>query len=295
MILQLIVISTVLSRIDSFKVSDNFLQCIRKTNVVSLNKKCISQNGSYDVECLNYSKHLKEINDDDFGVVNGPSGREVVYSTGKELYSTKCAKVNSIEIITSPDKCSRDLELRFDYKGQSYVGFLTKNGIIRNNSLQTNCPDSYETFIKIKNFFFIKFRNKIIIKDENDIVKFELNNANILYYKFFEFFKMVYNEYLTNVIAFFILMILVLILFKKILSRKREFLELLRLFFKKGNNDLDDSIIILETVPVKNREINTKRNRRDNCVQFIDHDFLELEKSNNTRSLKKNSKKYSNK
>jgi hypothetical protein len=294
MLLKLFVIIELLTRIEGFKISDNFIQCNRKTNQV-FNKKCISQNGSNEIDCLNYSKQLKEINDDEFGVVNGPNGKEVIYANGKERYATKCAKVDSIEIITCPEKCSRDLELRFNYKGQSYVGFLTKNGIIRNNSLQTNCPENYETFIKIKNFFIIKFRNKIIIKDENDIVKFELNNTNIILDKFSEFFVMVYKEYFKNIIVFFIIMTLIFILLKKFLSKKQKFSKLFGLFFKQKNNDLDDSIIILESVPVQNRPINTKRKSKDKCVQFIDYDLLESEKPKSTRSNKNKSNKQLNK
>jgi hypothetical protein len=130
--------------------------------------------------------------------------------------------------LSVPKSIRYDLELRFDYKSQNYVGFLTKSGIIRNSSLQTACPDSYQAFIKIKNFFIIKFRNKIIFKDENDIVNFELNNTNVVLYKISEFLKMIYKEYLTNIMIFFILMIFVLILTKKFIFKKRGFTKLLK-------------------------------------------------------------------
>jgi hypothetical protein len=193
--------------------------------------------------------------------------------------------------LSVPKSIRYDLELRFDYKSQNYVGFLTKSGIIRNSSLQTACPDSYQAFIKIKNFFIIKFRNKIIFKDENDIVNFELNNTNVVLYKISEFLKMIYKEYLTNIMIFFILMIFVLILTKKFIFKKRGFSKLLKTLFKR-NNELDNSVIFLESVPVQNQLVNEKRRKsKDKCVQFIDYDMLDSEKPKTTRSLKKQSKK----
>jgi hypothetical protein len=101
MFLELIVFSSFLSQIEGLRISDNFLQCNQKNNLIGLNRKCISANGSDDIDCLNYLKQLKEINDDDFGIVNGPTGKEVVYAKGKERYATKCAKINTIRFRTS--------------------------------------------------------------------------------------------------------------------------------------------------------------------------------------------------
>jgi hypothetical protein len=189
MLPRIILFQTILSLIGGFKISENFLKCNKKDKVYDFKNNCLTQNRNSLIDnlCQNYSNQFKKIKHDEYAVMYNPNGKEIVYSNGKDIFETFCDKIKTIEVITNPENCHRDLKIQYIQNDQIKTGYLTKYGIIRNNSLQEKCLNNYETFIKIKNFFIIKFKDKIIIKNENDIIKFEVNNENFLFGYFEQF------------------------------------------------------------------------------------------------------------
>lgn len=298
MFIRFLILHMVLSSTQGFKISENFLRCNKKEKPYDLKRKCISENGLTDKLCLISSNHLKAIKHDEYAIVDSLYGKEIVYSNGKDIFETYCDKVNSIVVITNPEKCNRDLPIQYMRNDQSNNGFLTKNGIIRNNSLQEKCSNNYETFIKIKNFFIIKFKDKIIIKDEADIIKFELNKKNILFDYFEQLFKVNnIQNVLSFILAITIVSILIFFFSKKI---KKDSFKIRNFFFKKREQALDESVIILESDHLQNRETNRKRKSKDKCVRVIDYNIDEVKintinKATNTKSSRKSNKNNLNK
>jgi hypothetical protein len=273
---------TILSSIKGFQITENFLQCNKKAKVYDVKSK------------LNLSNQLIAIKRDEYLVINSPDGKkEVVYSNEGDLFETYCNKINAIDVITKPEKCHRDLKIQYVLNDQNNFGFLSKSGIIRNNSLQEKCLDNYETFIKIKNFFIIKFKDKIIIKDENDILKFEVYNKNF-FFDYFEQLIKVINQQHNSIFIVIIIVILILgIFFSK--NIKKYILELRKNFVQKSKHALDDSVIIIESDHnLQNREIIKKGRSKDKCVRYVDYDIDEVKITKNSRSNKKSTKKNLN-
>jgi len=291
MLVRIIILQTILSSFEGFKISESFLQCNKKDKVYDLKSKCLSHNdnGLNEIPCQNYSNQLNAVKNDEYAVINNPNGKEIIYSSGKEIFKTHCKKVEAIEVITNPENCYRDLKIQYMNNDQSNIGFLTKNGIIRNNSLQEKCLNNYDTFIKIKNFFIIKFKNKIVIKDENDIIKFEVNNENILFEYFEQFFKLFNHKYFSSIMAIIIIILFLIICFSKMIKKK--YLKIKEFFVIKTKKSLDDSVIILESDLNLHKQTINKKKSKDKCVRFVDYDIDEVKKTKTTRSNKKSTKK----
>jgi hypothetical protein len=292
MFIRIFVLQTILISIAAFKISERFLHCNRKAKVFDFKNKCIYSNGPNDSLCLNNSNKLKAIRHDEYVAFDSPNGKEIVYSYGKDMFETYCERVDEIEVITNPEKCLRDLKIQYMHNDQSKIGYLTKFGIIRNNSLQEKCSSNYQTFIKIKNFFIIKFKDKIIIKDEKDIINFEVDNKSILFNYFEKIFQVINQQHYSSNVLIIIVFILILCFSKKI---KKYILKIRDFFVKKTNKTLDDSIIILESDhnPQK-REISKRGRNKDKCVRYVDLNIDEVKKTKNTRSNTKNTKKNMN-
>ena len=74
---------------------------------------------------------------------------DVVNASNGDLFSTECQNISAIEIPLEEANCTVDIQVLFDQDGETKIGCLNKEGIIRYDcSLKRdNCSDSsIETF-----------------------------------------------------------------------------------------------------------------------------------------------------
>ena len=74
------------------------------------------------------------------------------------LYRPLCARVDTIEIVSSNNVCHRDIAIHFMVNNVSVIGFLMSNGIIKRESQVIDCQLSVER--NINDYVLITRYNK---------------------------------------------------------------------------------------------------------------------------------------
>ena len=126
-------------------------------------------------QCVNLKNNLRllEKMEDEFLITEDYNKNEIVFfSNHGNVYKPRCAKVNSIEILTNTSTCTRDIAVNFNYNNATLFGFLNVDGIIRRTSNLINCSQAL-TFIPLRN------TNKTIVRKTNRI--FLVNNSILNY------------------------------------------------------------------------------------------------------------------
>lgn len=134
-----------INSIKNFKCS--LLYC-QKTNIlVDLKIQCSRKTLIETLRCTEYYNQLRILlkYDDEYNIINSVDKEDVIFSKNNELYATNCTTIRQIAIPEAINSCTRDLPIYID-NDYKEIAFLTKSGIIRNNSDAIECSNKKEYF-----------------------------------------------------------------------------------------------------------------------------------------------------
>lgn len=150
-----IVLSQILSK-SAIEINQKFHACEPNDGINSLSL-CKRDNINLSNDCTN---HLLKYPLDEFIEYPDNSLKYIYKSNEGNFFNTKCSIVNKINLYRNLDSCFKDVLISFIGKNGITDGFLTKNGVIRKNSIKIECFLKSVTFL-IKNLKFVKYKNMI--------------------------------------------------------------------------------------------------------------------------------------
>ena len=65
--------------------------------------------------------------------------KKAFYFSNKQVFNARCSKISAFEIIESTDICTRELKVRFKIDGQYINGYLTRDAILVEESIEIEC------------------------------------------------------------------------------------------------------------------------------------------------------------
>jgi hypothetical protein len=139
--------------------------------------------------------NILRLHDDEFNYIHLDCNTIVVYSNYGQLYSTMCMLINEISIPFVVDTCTFDLPVYYIRDNIKNPLFLTKTGILRNNTALVRCSQEPSVFSLGKEV--VKVMNKTAkINEKKSIDLLKLinyknkfsNDSHNESYTFFDFY-----------------------------------------------------------------------------------------------------------
>jgi hypothetical protein len=146
---------------------------------------------------INELKANRDQNNNEFKYIYTLNDKKLFLILNQNIYNTKYSKVDSFEIHDKIDSCIRDVMVSFKKDGISQNGYLTKEEIIRTDSVPTECKD--EVFLPMDNNRF-----SLIRKDKNiEIVEKANKKPGITKIKIETEMSMESNSLLQKILTFY--------------------------------------------------------------------------------------------
>jgi hypothetical protein len=143
-----------------------FLTSIARSEIITLNEKFLfcRKNSSeitketfcdlFPNNCLCYNTFIKK--NREYNILKEESKFNVFFSEEEKLFHTFCQKVSQISIQGSPSNCFNDLVCTFRYENRDNLGFLTKDGLIREDTHTIQCNEKIYYFKTLSNIHQLK-------------------------------------------------------------------------------------------------------------------------------------------
>lgn len=156
--------------INSINLNNNFFYCKQVNETISPEIVCENseefgfKRKAKINECITDLNILLNSEDNDNFIKVFVFGNELIlYKYNYIFYLTQCEKIVDIKIEENVKRCTKDLVISYLEKGKKKYRFLSKNGLIRDNSEIIECTRK-PLFYKINSTFVLKLLNKHITK-----------------------------------------------------------------------------------------------------------------------------------
>jgi len=184
----------------NFKIDTRIPFCIQTDEIVDLDSCVQEQELLKKIVCaaeINELKANRDQNNNEFKYIYTLNDKKLFFFLNQNIYNTNCSKVDSFEIHDKIDSCTRDVLVSFKKDGISQNGYLTKEEIIRTDSVPTECKD--EVFLPMDNNRF-----SLIRKDKNiEIVEQANKKPGITKIKIETEMSMESNSLLQKILTFY--------------------------------------------------------------------------------------------
>lgn len=229
----------------NYKIDTDIPFCIQTDEIVDFDSCVLEQELMKKLICLSEINSLKVAKDqynDEFKYVYTVNDKKMFFFLNQNVYNTKCSKIESFEIHDTVDSCTRDILVTFKKDGISNSGYLTKEEIIRKDSVTTECKN--EIFLGLDNnrFNVVKKSKTIEVVEKankqsgNPKFKIETEMSTetkyILQKMYALYQKLEFNPYfqmfkdLISLIMLIVIFIVIIVLFVK--NKNKHLLTLIR-------------------------------------------------------------------
>jgi len=125
----------------------------------------------------NQLKLYSKIQNKLFKIKNLLGNEFIIFTFNNNVYIPKCIEVNRIIIEENINICFEDIKVKYEYKNETYQGFLTSENIIREDSQIRSCKNFNTTFLSpSSNKILIRQNNRIKIEESSGIISINLKN-----------------------------------------------------------------------------------------------------------------------
>ncbi len=136
----------------NFKIETIIPFCIQTDEIIDLDSCVQEQELLKKIICAAEINELKTNRDqynNEFKYVYTLNEKKLFIFLNKNIYNTTCSKIDSFEIHDRVESCSKDVLVSSKKDGISNKGYLTKEEIIRADSVPSECKD--EIFLPMDN------------------------------------------------------------------------------------------------------------------------------------------------
>jgi hypothetical protein len=145
-----------IARSEIITLNEKFLFCKKNSSEIGKETFC----GLYPKNCLCYNTFIKK--NREYSILKEESKLNVFFSEEEKLFHTVCHKVSQISIQGSPSNCFNDLVCTFRYENRDNLGFLTKDGLIREDTHTIQCNEKIYYFKTLNNIHhLIKIKKNV--------------------------------------------------------------------------------------------------------------------------------------
>ena len=276
-----------------------FSLCKANELMLDATNNCVDLSPYDKLECESFTNDLHVLMgfEDQFNYVNSPRGLLIVYSSSNKLYLTNCTNVSGITVPEKVNSCTRDLPVLLREKNQTKIIYLTKQDILRHDSIEMQCNTDYE-FFEFNNITIVR-QNKFItaLKEVKKKVSFyskqidfqnfssiqKFNKGFINFYRTYlaknENFQMI-RDFMEIIIIFCFIFILIVLIIIKSKSPAKDMLIFLKLLFdiitKTGNIDtkkIDEveaqELEVVSSIIPKNKTLKNQNNEIEKEMETV--------------------------
>ena len=112
-------------------------------NVISLDEECENLiDTDLKLVCASFINTINLLRDsaqNEIKMIYAMLEKKAFYFSNKQMFNARCSKISAFEIIESTDICTRELKVRFKIDGQYINGYLTRDAILVEESIEIEC------------------------------------------------------------------------------------------------------------------------------------------------------------
>ena len=183
----------------------NLKYCNSSEEIINTDIDCSDSEISID-QCLSFRNSLNILAkfEDEFNFFNN----EIIYSKNNEIHIANCTDIDKIEVPELVSNCTRDLLILIENR----KAFLTKDGIIRFQSVPIECDDKYYFFEILTDEHIIRQNLNVVLVNKNPLLKSFIPLSNFkthFFTEYDEFFNIKSHKFFKDLFFFLFFIILI--------------------------------------------------------------------------------------